>query len=216
MKRIFALVIALMLLLSFAGCSQEAENTELPEETPNTESENEYTEESLALYEEILLGFGGTRKHDGSLIVSRKGSLYDLREGIEDCSAMTPDTYYTWVASKTENSDKTKVMLSGSDSEVYAYSADFFESKVTEYFGVTAEYLQESVYYHSEENCYYCEDSAAIGEYVQIDFLSAEENEDSLTLFFTLTDSTNGTANFSLTVKLLADGGYNYISYLPA
>ena len=69
MKKIIALILALIFILAFSACSNEAANTEP-------------TEEDLALYEEILFNFGGTYRHDGSLIVSRKGSLYDLREGI--------------------------------------------------------------------------------------------------------------------------------------
>jgi chorismate synthase len=47
-----------------------------------------------------------------------------------------------------------------------------------------------------------------------IDFVSAEENGENLTVHFTLTDLVNGTTNHSLTVKLLEDGGYQYLSYL--
>ena len=214
MKKILVLVIALMLVLAFAACGQEAENTELPEETVNTENENTENEEDTALYEDILVNFGGIRRHDGSIVVSRKGSFYDFREGIEDCSAMAPEAYYTWVVSGTENSDKIKVMPAGFESEVYAYSADFFEGEVAKYFGVSAEALQASEYYYSEPGCYYYEGVSSAAEYTQIDFVSAEENGENLTVHFTLSDSTNGTTNHALTVKMLADGGYNYVSYI--
>ena len=182
MKRIFALLIAFILLVSFCGCGNEVKDTEL--------------------HEEILLNFGGTYRHDGSLIVSRKGSFYDFREGIEDCSALTPDTYYTWVASGTDNSNKTKVVLSGYDSEVYVYPADFVEE------------LQKSDYYYPEQNCYYFDGVSSAGEYVSIDYVSAEKNEDILTIHFTLSDLTNGITSHALNVKLLPDGGYNYVSYI--
>ncbi len=216
MKRIFALVIALMLVLALAACGQEAENTELPEEgeTSGNETETTENEEDTALYEDILVNFGGIRRHDGSIVVSRKGSLYDFREGIEDCSAMAPEAYYTWIVSGTENSDKIKVMPAGFEAEVYAYSADFFEGEAAKYFGVSAETLQSSEYYYSEPGCYYYEGTSAAAEYTQIDFVSAEENGENLTIHFTLSDSTNGTANYALTVKLLTDGGYNYVSYI--
>ena len=208
MKRLIAFIIAAMLMVSFAACAQENENTELPEE----ENNNTVTEEDLALYEEILLNFGGTRRHDGSLIVSRKGSFYDFRDRLSDCSNLTPDTYYTWVASRTENSDKVKILLT--ESEVYAYSADFYESEVTKFFDVTAEDLRKGDFYYPEQNCYYCETVPAAGEYVDIDFVSAEENGETLTLHFTLSDLYYGTTSHSLTVKLLPDGGYNYVSYI--
>ncbi len=197
MKRIFAILIALMLLASFAGCAQE---------------ETVETEEDLALYEEILLNFGGTYRHDGSLIVSRKGSFYDFRDRLSNCSNLTPDTYYTWVASKTDNSDKIKVILD--ESEKYVYSADFYENEVTKYFDVTVEHLRKGDFYYPEQNCYYCETVPALGEYVDIDFVSADKKDDTLTLHFTLSDLLNGTTNHSLTVKLLPDGGYNYVSYI--
>ena len=204
MKKIIALMLALMLVLSFAACGNETENTENGEE-------NVTGEENTALYEEIILNFGGIRRHDGSMVVSRKGSFYDFREGIEDCSALEPDTYYTWVASKTENSDKIKVALT--DSEVYAYSADFFEGEVTSCFAVSAETLRESSFYYAEQNCYYSDAIVSSSEYVSISLVSAEENEDTLTLHLTLTDM-SGEANYALTVNLLAEGGYNYVSYI--
>ncbi|MBQ6877159.1 MAG: hypothetical protein IJO22_02015 [Oscillospiraceae bacterium] len=199
MKKIFALLIALMLILSFAACAQE---------------ETVITEEDLALYEEMLVNFGGTRKFDGSIVVSRKGSFYDFSEGIEDCSAMEPNSYYTWVASRTENSDKVKVTPAGFESEVYAYSADFFEGEVSAYFGVSAEYLHGSEYYCSEPGCYYSDGVSSSEEYTYVEYVSAEKSDDLVTIHLTLTN-TNGTTNHSLTVKLLPEGGYNYVSYLP-
>ncbi|MBR2042363.1 MAG: hypothetical protein IJ945_08340 [Oscillospiraceae bacterium] len=220
MKRIFALILALLLMLAFAACGQEAENTDPAEETSEpenaeSEAETEIPEETPALYEEMLVNFGGTYRHDGSIIVNRKGSFYDLREGIEDCSAMTADSYYTWVVSRTENSDKIKVMLSGFDSEVYAYSADFYEGEIAKYFGVSAEELRACDYYYADQNCYYYEGVPAAGDYVSVEYVSAEEIDDTVAINFTLTDA-NGSTNHVLTVKILPDGGYNYLSYLPA
>lgn len=198
MKRIFALLIAFMLLVSFAACANE---------------ETEITEEDLALYKEMLVNFGGTLKFDGSIVVSRKGSFYDFAEGIEDCSAMEPNSYYTWVVSGTENSDKVKVTPAGFESEVYAYSADFFEGEVNKYFGVSAEYLQESEYYYSEPGCYYSDGVSSSEEYTYVEYVSAEKSDDFVTIHFTLTN-TSGSTNHALKVKLLADGGYNYVSYI--
>ena len=201
MKKIIALILALIFILAFSACSNEAANTEP-------------TEEDLALYEEILFNFGGTYRHDGSLIVSRKGSLYDLREGIEDCSAMAFENYYTWAVSRTENSDKIKVMLPGAEAQVYAFSADFYEGEIGKFFGVDAEQLKECDFYFADQNCYYYEGVSAGSDYVNIDFVSAEENGENLTVHFTLTDLVNGTTNHSLTVKLIEDGGYQYLSYI--
>ena len=197
MKRFIAFIIAAMLMLSFAACAKE----------------EPITEEDVALYKEMLVNFGGTCKFDGSIVVSRKGSFYDFAEGIEDCSAMEPNSYYTWIVSRTENSDKVKVTPAGFESEVYAYSADFFEGEVTEYFGVSAEYLQGSEFYCSEPGCYYSDAVSSSEEYTYVEYVSAEKSDDSVTIHFTLTN-TSGSTNHALNVKLLADGGYNYVSYI--
>ena len=197
MKRFIAFIIAAMLMLSFAACAKE----------------EPITEEDVALYKEMLVNFGGTCKFDGSIVVSRKGSFYDFAEGIEDCSAMEPNSYYTWIVSRTENSDKVKVTPASFESEVYAYSADFFEGEVTEYFGVSAEYLQESEFYYSEPGCYYSDAVSSSEEYTYVEYVSAEKSDDSVTIHFTLTN-TSGSTNHALNVKLLADGGYNYVSYI--
>ena len=197
MKRFIACIIAAMLMLSFAACAKE----------------EPITEEDVALYKEMLVNFGGTCKFDGSIVVSRKGSFYDFAEGIEDCSAMEPNSYYTWIVSRTENSDKVKVTPAGFESEVYAYSADFFEGEVTEYFGVSAEYLQGSEFYYSEPGCYYSDAVSSSEEYTYVEYVSAEKSDDSVTIHFTLTN-TGGSTNHALKVKLLADGGYNYESYI--
>ena len=197
MKRFIAFIIAAMLMLSFAACAKE----------------EPITEEDVALYKEMLVNFGGTCKFDGSIVVSRKGSFYDFAEGIEDCSAMEPNSYYTWIVSRTENSNKVKVTPAGFESEVYAYSADFFEGEVTEYFGVSAEYLQGSEFYYSEPGCYYSDAVSSSEEYTYVEYVSAEKSDDSVTIHFTLTN-TSGSTNHVLNVKLLADGGYNYVSYI--
>ena len=197
MKRFIAFIIAAMLMLSFAACAKE----------------EPITEEDVALYKEMLVNFGGTCKFDGSIVVSRKGSFYDFAEGIEDCSAMEPNSYYTWIVSRTENSNKVKVTPAGFESEVYAYSADFFEGEVTEYFGVSAEYLQGSEFYYSEPGCYYSDAVSSSEEYTYVEYVSAEKSGDSVTIHFTLTN-TSGSTNHALKVKLLADGGYNYVSYI--
>ena len=197
MKRFIAFIIAAMLMLSFAACAKE----------------EPITEEDVALYKEMLVNFGGTCKFDGSIVVSRKGSFYDFAEGIEDCSAMEPNSYYTWIVSRTENSDKVKVTPAGFESEVYAYSADFFEGEVTEYFGVSAEYLQGSEFYYSEPGCYYSDAVSSSEEYTYVEYVSAEKSDDFVTIHFTLTN-TSGSTNHALTVKLLPEGGYNYVSYI--
>ena len=197
MKRFIAFIIAAMLMLSFAACAKE----------------EPITEEDVTLYKEMLVNFGGTCKFAGSIVVARKGSFYDFAEGIEDCSAMEPNSYYTWIVSRTENSDKVKVTPAGFESEVYAYSADFFEGEVTEYFGVSAEYLQGSEFYYSEPGCYYSDAVSSSEEYTYVEYVSAEKSDDSVTIHFTLTN-TSGSTNHALKVKLLADGGYNYVSYI--
>lgn len=211
MKKIIALILMFMLVIS--GCG----NAELPEENPSEAPETEDTsvsEESLALYEEMLVNFGAARSHDGSLVMARNHSLFANREGYADCANLGAEVYYSWMMSKTDNSDKIKVAIEGLESTVYAYDTAFFEERVGEFFGVSAETLQGSGLYYANSGCYFYE-AASSPEMVDIDFVSAEETDGTVAITLTLTD-VNGASNFVLTVKILENGGYNYVSYLPA
>ncbi|MBQ6802093.1 MAG: hypothetical protein IJP05_03375, partial [Oscillospiraceae bacterium] len=81
---------------------------------------------------------------------------------------------------------------------------------------IPAEKLRESEIYYPDEKYYFLEYGGGIGETPFLVINEIEENGDTvifhLTLDYTYTD---GNYDMALTVKLLPDGGYNYISYLP-
>lgn len=211
MKKIIVLILMFALLIT--GCA----DTEIPEENNSEVNETEETvvsEEDLALYEEILMNFGATRSHDGSLVMARRYSLFANREGYADCADLGTEVYYSWMMSKTDNSDKIKVAIDGFESTVYAFDGAFFDDRINEFFGVSADVLHSSELYFADANCYFS-DLVSEAEMTDIDFVSAEETEDGVAITLTLTNA-SGASRMVLTVKLLENGGYNYVSYLPA
>ena len=172
-------------------------------------------EEIPALYEEMILNFGATYNYEGKLAVRKGVSLYNNREGYMDCSMMGSASYYSWVMSRTSTEDRTEVSLPGFTSKVYAYDAEFFETMVSEYFGTSADYLRNSDFYYPEQNCYFIDGGVGIGDTTYIQYLFAEEKDGRVIIYFTLSDNYYGVSKHALTVKLLPDGGYNYVSYLP-
>ena len=173
------------------------------------------TEEIPALYEEMILNFGAVYNYEEKLAVRKGVSLYNNREGYMDCSLMGPASYYSWIMSLTSIEDRIEVELPGFISKVYAYDAEFFENMVFKYFGTSAEYLRNSEYYYPEQGCYYVDGAPGIGDTTYIQYLFAEEKDDRVIIYFTLSDNYYGISKHALTVKLLPDGGYNYVSYLP-
>ena len=172
-------------------------------------------EEIPALYEEMILNFGAVYNYEGKLAVRKGVSLYNNREGYMDCSLMGPASYYSWVMSRTSTEDRIEVSLPGFTSKVYAYDAEFFENMVSEYFETSAEYLRNSDFYYPEQNCYFIDGGVGIGDTTYIQYLFAEEKDDKVIIYFNLSDNYYGVSKHALTVKLLPDGGYNYVSYLP-
>ncbi len=173
------------------------------------------SEEIPALYEEMILNFGAVRNYEGKLAVRKGVSLYNNREGYMDCSLMGAVSYYSWVMSMTSTEDRVEVELPGFTSKVYAYDAAFFENMVSEYFSTSTEYLRNSDFYYPEQNCYFIDGGVGIGDTTYIQYLFAEEKDDRVIIYFTLSDNYYGVTKHALTVKLLPEGGYNYVSYLP-
>ena len=172
-------------------------------------------EEIPALYEEMILNFGAVYNHEGKLAVRKGVSLYNNREGYMECALMGTASYFSWVMSRTSTDDRIEVSLPGFTSKVYAYDAEFFENMVSEYFETSAEYLRNSDFYYPEQNCYFIDGGVGIGDTTYIQYLFAEEKDDKVIIYFNLSDNYYGVSKHALTVKLLPDGGYNYVSYLP-
>lgn len=167
------------------------------------------------LYEDIIVNFGARVNDFGELSVEKGISLYYSRNGStfakEDASA-----FYSWIMAKTSVDDRIEISLPGFRDTVYAYSADFFEAEVYKYFGISAEQLRKSDCYYPKNNCYFLGYGGGIGETPALIINSIEESKDTVVFHVTVDYNFAGEDyNMALTVKLLPDGGYNYVSYLP-
>ena len=166
-------------------------------------------------HEEIIVNFGGEISPYYELGVNKGVSLYYADEGIEDFSKESATIFYSWLMSKTYVKDRIEVSLPGFREKVYAYSGEFFESEVMKYFDVSEEQLRDPYIYYKEQNCYFLDGHVGIGDTPALIVSSIEESEDKIAFHLTLDYSYEDDRNMVLTVKLLPEGGYNYISYLP-
>ncbi|MBQ3236549.1 MAG: hypothetical protein IJA92_03380 [Oscillospiraceae bacterium] len=167
------------------------------------------------LYEDILVKFGAWVNDYGKLMVEKGISLYYNTNG----SVFTEEYaegIYCWITSNTPREERIEISVPGYTEKLHALSAEYFEAEVYKYFGIPAEKLRESEIYYPDKECYFLEYGGGIGETPFLVINEIEENGDTvifhLTLDYTYTD---GNYDMALTVKLLTDGGYNYISYMP-
>ncbi len=166
-------------------------------------------------HEEIIVNFGGEISPYYELGVNKGVSLYYADEGIEDFSKESATIFYSWLMSKNYVEDRIEVSLPGFREKVYAYSGEFFESEVMKYFDVSEEQLRDPYIYYKEQNCYFLDGHVGIGDTPALIVNSIDETEDKIAFHLTLDYSYEDDRNMVLTVKLLPEGGYNYISYLP-
>jgi len=234
MKKLLALIIALLMLCACAPEEPEKpfvpeepqseteiseqeeiqEETEIPEETPETEDNEENGDGLSALHEDMIINYGGIINYEGKLTVRKGVSLYYDNVGISDYSLEDPQIFYSWIMSRTSVDDRTEVSIPGFSGNVYAYSADFFEEEVLKYFGRTAESLRVQDFYYPEQNCYYLDGHGGMGDVPEIVVNSIDEDGDLIIFHLTLDFSAENDRSMALTVKLLPDGGYNYVSYM--
>ena len=98
MKKLFALVLALMLVLS--GCGWEVEIVDPSEqvaelEKPETEKPSEENTVTEEFVEEIVLNFGAEKLGEGKYISEKtRGFLYELE--IQDASNLEMKYYFSW------------------------------------------------------------------------------------------------------------------------
>ena len=228
MKKI--IVFAIVIVLLFSGCGldekiyeivgsvkipeEKTKNivVEIPEQVSEIE-ETETEEEKQALYEEMLINFGGIINYEGKLAARKGISFYYNEEGYSDFSAEDTKSFYSWIESRTSVEDRMEVSIPGFNGNVLAYSADFFENEVFKYFGRTAESLRVSDFYYPEQNCYYLDGHGGMGDVPEIVINSIDEDGDRIIFHITLDFSAEDDRNMVLTVKILPDGGYNYVSY---
>ena len=236
MKKLFALVLVFALLLSGCGKNEipeviepieepsEIESGETSEETSSEEKEVPFEEEIVPeesdsdlpeLYKDMLINFGAEVNESGNLVVKKGANFYYDVVGVSDYSIEDPIRFHSWAMSRSDIITKTEVSLPGFSDKVYAYPSEIFESEVFKYFGRTAESLRVPGFYYEEQNCYFLDGHGGIGEIPFIVINGIDENGDMITFHITLDYEFDNDRNMALTVKLLPDGGYNYISYLP-
>ena len=178
---------------------------------------DEEKKEAEELYEEIILNFGAV-KSEGKIKVNKIVSLYNKTEGFNDGTALDETEYFIWAMSYLNyHSGYSTELFSHPDFYGWSYPAEYYESAVYEFFGVSAEKLRKGELYFPEQNLYNIGGGGGIGNVPYIILNGADEDEDKLILHLTM-DYEQGYEedfNMALTVKLLPDGGYNYISYLP-
>ena len=97
----------------------------------------------------------------------------------------------------------------------WAFPSEYYEPAVYKYFGVPAEELRKSEIYNAERDYYNIPFDCGIGDYPYIIVNSVEETEETVVFHITLVHIIDKNFDMALTVKLLPDGGYNYVSYLP-
>lgn len=179
--------------------------------------DEEKTPEKEALYEEIILNFGAV-KTDGRIKVNKIVSLYNKTEGFENGANLDETEYFIWAMSYLNyHSGYSTELFSHPDFYGWSYPAEYYEPAVFDFFGVSAENLRKGKLYYPEQNLYNIGGGGGIGNVPYIILNGVDENEDTLVLHLTM-DYEQGYEedfNMALTVKLLPDGGYNYISYLP-
>lgn len=233
MKKLLALIIALLMLCACATEKPEKpfvhedprseseisepeevpEESEIPEENPEAEDNEENGDGLSAMYEDMIINYGGIRNYEGKLTVRKGASLYYDDAGVSDYSFEDPRLFYGWIMSRTSVDDRIEVSIPGFNGNVYAYSADFFEEEVLKYFGIMAESLRVQDFYYPEQNCYYLDGHGGMGDVPEIVINSIDEDGDRIIFHITLDFSAEDDRNMVLTVKILPDGGYNYVSY---
>lgn len=167
------------------------------------------------LYEDIIVNFGAKVNDFGELCVKTGISLYYNRNG-STFAKEDAKRFYSWLMARTPVEDRIKVLFPGYVEEMYALDAEYYEAEVYKYFGISSEQLRKADCYYPEQNCYFVDYGGGIGETPGLIINSIEESEDTVVFHVTVDyDFADEDYNMALTVKLLPEGGYNYISYLP-
>lgn len=213
----------LIAVLAFALCSCEKEPPEIEkplEELPkNEEPIEEKSREEL--YEEIILNFGARKQEDGSIRINKTVSLYNITDGFEDGTKLNEHSYFGWAMfylGKEYDYETQKKLFTGAGENMgWAYPSECYEPAVYEFFGVPAETLRAGELYNAEKDYYHLGGGGGVGDIPLVVISGIDENGDLVTFHITLDSEIEEFPDYdmALTVKLLPDGGYNYVSYLP-
>ncbi len=169
-------------------------------------------------YEEMILNFGALKIDEGALHANKGVSLYYMEDGFEDGKNLSDMSYFGWVIFYTNKTydyeTRNSLFIHPDGLEGWAYPADYYESLVYKFFGASPDVLRESELYDSENEIYYLGAGMGIGDTPYIVVNSVDENGDTVVFHLTLNYLLNDNPDMALTVKLLPDNGYQYVSYL--
>ena len=172
------------------------------------------------LQEEMILNFGALNTDYGAITANKIVSLYNKTDGFSDGAKLSDSNYFGWAMSYLNYhggyDDKTlqKHFTHPEGLGGWAYPSEYYEPAVFEFFGVPAEELRKSEYYDEKNDIYWIDGGGGIGDTPFIVVNSVEETEETVVFHITLKHFVEKDIDMALTVKLLPDGGYNYVSYL--
>lgn len=231
MKKFFMILLAFVMVLSFAACGNEEPQTENPEsEVLESESElikpeepenSEPEQTNEELYEEMILNFGAKKEEDGKIRINKTVSLYNMTDGFEDGTQLNENSYFGWAMfhfnSEYSYEERMELFTGAGEDMGWAYPSEYYEPAVFKFFGVPAETLRRGELYNAEKDYYHMGGGGGVGISPVIIINDIEESEDRVVFHITLDAEMEGFENYDmvLTVKILPEGGYNYQSYLP-
>lgn len=232
MKKIFALLLATIMIFSFAACGKEEPENEEPKtevfesegelikpQEPEEDEEPKQTKEEL--YEEMLLNFGAKKEEDGKIRINKTVSLYNMTDGFEDGTKLDENSYFSWAMfyfnREYDYEERNKLFTGAGENSGWAYPSEYYEPAVYKYFGVPAEVLRAGEIYNAEKDYYHIGGGGGVGIAPAVIINSIDETEENIVFHITLDSEMEGLENYNmaLTVKILPEGGYNYASYLP-
>ena len=171
------------------------------------------------LQKEIILNFGAREAEFGTIRSNKTTSLYFNTEGFSDGTKLNETSYFSWVMfylGKEYDYETQKELFTGAGEGMgWAFPSEYYEPAVYKYFGVPAEELRKSEIYNPEKDYYNIPFGGGIGDFPYIVVNSIDETEEKVVFHITLVHIIEKNIDMALTVKLIPDGGYNYVSYLP-
>ncbi len=186
----------------------------------------EYSGEAVRLSElhKLMLIDYGAKINNG--VISPADSAFNTfsQRGFENTESITDYFYYSWYFNhmhrlELSQEELEKVFASPfGENTGWAYPAEYFEPAAEDFFGVSPEELHKRDFYYPEHDCYYIYTGPpGIGEIPEIIVNSIDYNDNTVVFHITVDYSASVPEDYdmALTVKILPDGTYNYVSYLP-
>jgi hypothetical protein len=231
---VFALALALGLILSLGGCEEKARpSSQTPTEPSSIEVRGGEPESSIpeetasgipqaddALVREIVLVYGAEENtYNGPVrLVPTAISFYNRTEpeySWEGGESLSPGSYFSWFFSTTMKEDYEYKLEAYKNPRTedggWFYPQEVYEERVQRYFQVSTEHLRsDPIYYHEEDQAYYLEGGGGKGETPQLSYTYSQEG-DILTVVVAV-DSPSSSGRHTLTVRLEEGGGWKYLA----